>query len=201
MSYGYDWERRDHRPLAGSLVHCMVVALIGIAMYMGLDPNAVDRQATRGERASDQEGMARRDGREGVGSKLCEVRQGSATTAGLVEEVGGPLHPPSRRQEEPYIDNSSASFAMPTIKNTLRALPGSRLSSTEALRTGLEGIRGEALPRCSGHEIGHVINRHSAQQMAEVQLGSFLTVAVGSVPAAVTTQPETHRWPRPWSTR
>jgi len=57
------------------------------------------------------------------------------------------------------------------------ALPGGQIFITKGLYDRLEN---EAqLAGVLGHEIGHVINRHAAQQMAKGQLGQILTVAVG----------------------
>ena len=57
------------------------------------------------------------------------------------------------------------------------ALPGGQIFITAGL---LNRMDNEAqLAGVLGHEIGHVINRHAAQQMAKGQLGQILTVAVG----------------------
>jgi predicted Zn-dependent protease len=57
------------------------------------------------------------------------------------------------------------------------ALPGGQIFITRALYDKLEN---EAeLAGVLGHEIGHVIHRHSAQQMAKGQLGASLSTAAG----------------------
>ena len=57
------------------------------------------------------------------------------------------------------------------------ALPGGQIFITEGL---LNDLQNEAqLAGVLGHEIGHVINRHAAQQMAKGQLGQFLGAAFG----------------------
>lgn len=58
------------------------------------------------------------------------------------------------------------------------ALPGGQIFITEGLYTKLKN---EAqLAGVLGHEMGHVIERHTAEQMAKNQLGNLLVVAVGT---------------------
>src|SRR5262249_26375586 len=57
------------------------------------------------------------------------------------------------------------------------ALPGGQIFITLGL---FDRLQDEAeLAGVLGHEIGHVINRHAAQQMASGQLGQLLTLAAG----------------------
>ena len=77
----------------------------------------------------------------------------------------------------PYVDNFH--FHLLNDPKTINAfaLPGGQIFITKAL---FEKLDNEAeLAGVLGHEIGHVINRHSAQQMATGQLGQMLAMAVG----------------------
>ena len=97
--------------------------------------------------------------------------------AGLVEEVGRRLVRNSDARKSPYVDNFHFHLLRDPKTVNAFALPGGQVFITEGLLNRLEN---EAqLAGVLGHEIGHVINRHSAQQMAKGQLGQLLTVAVG----------------------
>jgi beta-barrel assembly-enhancing protease len=76
-----------------------------------------------------------------------------------------------------FADNFN--FYLVDDPNTINAfaLPGGQISITRGLMNRLEN---EAqLAGVLGHEIGHVIAEHSAQQMAKGQLGSMIATAVG----------------------
>ena len=97
--------------------------------------------------------------------------------AGLVEEVGGRIVHNSDARKSPYVENFHFHLLRDPKTVNAFALPGGQVFITEGLLNRLEN---EAqLAGVLGHEIGHVINRHSAQQMAKGQLGQILTVAVG----------------------
>lgn len=57
------------------------------------------------------------------------------------------------------------------------ALPGGQIFITEALLARLENI--DQLAGVLGHEVGHVIARHSAQQMAKQELSQGIAGAAG----------------------
>lgn len=57
------------------------------------------------------------------------------------------------------------------------ALPGGQIFITEALLSRLENI--DQLAGVLGHEVGHVIARHSAQQMAKQELSQGIAGAAG----------------------
>jgi len=97
--------------------------------------------------------------------------------ARLVEEVGRKLVRLSDARKSDYADNYN--FYLLNDPNTINAfaLPGGQVFFTLGL---FEKMDTEAqLAGVLGHEIGHVVGRHSAAQMAKGQLGQMLTLAVG----------------------
>jgi predicted Zn-dependent protease len=100
--------------------------------------------------------------------------------AALVDEVGRKLVANSGAGKGAYADNYH--FYLINDSNTINAfaLPGGQISITKGLFNRLEN---EAqLAGVLGHEIGHVVAQHSAQQMAKGQLGQMIAtgVAVGA---------------------
>src|SRR5947199_356069 len=95
----------------------------------------------------------------------------------LVSEVGRRIVERSDAARSPYVDNFH--FHLLNDPRTINAfaLPGGQVFITRGL---FDRLKNEAqLAGVLGHEIGHVIERHSAQQMATGQLGQLLTTAVG----------------------
>jgi beta-barrel assembly-enhancing protease len=101
----------------------------------------------------------------------------SDADAALVSEVGTKLVTQSTAGKSEFAGNFN--FYLIEDANTINAfaLPGGQVSITRGLMNRLEN---EAqLAGVLGHEIGHVIAEHSAQQMAKGQLGQMLATAVG----------------------
>lgn len=97
--------------------------------------------------------------------------------ARLVQVVGRRLVERSDASRSEYVD--SYHFSLLNDPQTINAfaLPGGPIFITLGL---LEKMSTEAqLAGVLGHEIGHVVGRHSAAQMAKGQLGNLLTLAVG----------------------
>jgi predicted Zn-dependent protease len=97
--------------------------------------------------------------------------------AALVDEVGRRIVQNSGAAQTPFAD--SFRFFLIEDPNTINAfaLPGGQVSITRGLYNRLTDE--SQLAGVLGHEIGHVIAEHSAQQMAKGQLGQMLAVAVG----------------------
>lgn len=91
----------------------------------------------------------------------------------LVEEVGQEVVKNSKAAESPYRFDFHALADDQTVNAF--ALPGGQIFITRALLRQLE-TRGQ-LAGVLGHEIGHVIERHSAEQIAQAQLRQGLTGA------------------------
>lgn len=97
--------------------------------------------------------------------------------ASLVAEVGERIVERSDARKSPYVENFH--FYLLNDPKTVNAfaLPGGQIFITDGL---FDKLTNEAqLAGVLGHEIGHVIGRHSAVQMAKGRLGQMLAVAVG----------------------
>ena len=100
--------------------------------------------------------------------------------ARIVAEVGHKLVKQTEAAKSPYVGNFN--FYLLDDPKTVNAfaLPGGQIFITRALYNRL---RDESeLAGVLGHEVGHVIHRHSAEHMAKGQLGQMLVgaVAVGA---------------------
>ncbi|HEV8290449.1 MAG TPA: M48 family metalloprotease, partial [Tepidisphaeraceae bacterium] len=97
--------------------------------------------------------------------------------ARVVSETGFKIVKATEASKSPYSDNFH--FFLLNDPKTVNAfaLPGGQIFITRALYDRLEN---EAqLAGVLGHETGHVIGRHSAQQMAKGKLGQMLAGAAG----------------------
>jgi predicted Zn-dependent protease len=180
MSYGDDsgYQGGTRFPI-GRLIGALVIALIGFVMYMSqtqVNPvtgekqhvaMSVDQEMSLGLQAAPE--MARKMGGD--------VSPSDDPRAAIVDEVGRRIVRNSDASKSPYAENFHFHLLRDPKTINAFALPGGQIFITEGLLNKLEN---EAqLGGVLGHEIGHVINRHSAQQMAKGQLGQILTVAVG----------------------
>jgi predicted Zn-dependent protease len=156
-----------------------VIAIIGIVSYIGTRQRnpvtgemqhvamSVEQERALGLQAAPQ--MAQQ-----MGGAVDPKRDPDAQ---LVADVGNKIVRASEAGRSPYADNFH--FYLLDDRNTVNAfaLPGGQIFITRALFDRLEN---EAqLAGVLGHEIGHVIHRHSAQQMAKGQLGQMLATAAG----------------------
>ena len=179
MSYG-DSEYQGQRPLPiGRLILAGIIALVGFITYMGqtqINPvtgekqhvaMSVDQEMALGLQAAPR--MAQQMGGD--------VSPSDNPKAALVDEVGRRIVRNSDARKSPYVENFHFHLLRDPKTVNAFALPGGQVFITEGLMNRLQN---EAqLAGVLGHEIGHVIARHSAQQMAKGQLGQILTVAVG----------------------
>ncbi len=95
----------------------------------------------------------------------------------MVSEVGRRIVERSEASKSPYVGNFHFHLLSDPKTVNAFALPGGQVFITQALYGRLQN---EAeLAGVLGHEIGHVIERHSAQQMATGQLGQMLTIGIG----------------------
>jgi predicted Zn-dependent protease len=96
---------------------------------------------------------------------------------GIVKEVGTELV--RSMQLPPEVPDYPFDFHLLADPKTVNAfaLPGGQVFITEALLTRLENRA--QLAGVLGHEIGHVLGRHSAERMAKAQLGQGIAGAVG----------------------
>jgi beta-barrel assembly-enhancing protease len=180
MSYGDDsgYEGGGRFPI-GRLIGALVIALIGLVIYMGqTQVNPVTGEKQHVAMSVDQEMALGLQAAPQMASKMGgDVAPGEDPRAALVEEVGRRLVHNSDASKSPYVENFHFHLLRDPRTINAFALPGGQVFITAGLFDRLEN---EAqLAGVLGHEIGHVIARHSAQQMAKGQLGQILTVAVG----------------------
>ena len=157
----------------------LVIALVGVGMYMfrtQVNPVTGERQHIAMS-VSEEKALglqAAPDMAEKMGGRI-DPRDDER--AMLVSEVGRRIVNGSEASKSPYVGNFN--FYLLSDPKTINAfaLPGGQVFITQALYAKL-GNEAE-LAGVLGHEIGHVIERHSAQQMATGQLGQLLTVAIG----------------------
>lgn len=155
----------------------LVIILIGWITYM----SQVEKNPVTGERqhvtlSPDQ-----------------EIRLGLESAPEMSQEMGGELPSSDSRTQKVQkmgaflVDHSEAKnspwkfqFHLVSDPKTINAfaLPGGQIFITLGLYNKLQN---EAqLAGVLGHEMGHVIERHTAQQMAKSQLGQMFIVAVGT---------------------
>jgi predicted Zn-dependent protease len=180
MSYGYEsgYEGGGRFPL-GRLLAALVIALIGFGIYMSqTQVNPVTGEKQHVAMSVDQEKALGLEAAPQMAAKMGgEVEPSTDPGAALVDEVGRRVVQNSDARKSPYVDNFHFHLLRDPKTVNAFALPGGQIFITRGLFDRLEN---EAqLAGVLGHEIGHVINRHAAQQMAKGQLGQILTVAVG----------------------
>jgi predicted Zn-dependent protease len=180
MSYGDDsgYQGGGRLPI-GRLIGALVIALIGVVIYMSqTQVNPVTGEKQHIAMSVDQEMALGLQAAPQMASKMGgDVDPGDDSRAALVDEIGRRLVRNSDARKSPYVDNFHFHLLRDPRTVNAFALPGGQVFITEGLFNRLEN---EAqLAGVLGHEIGHVIARHSAQQMAKGQLGQILTVAVG----------------------
>lgn len=160
----------------GRIIIGIGIALVGLFMYMSQAQN----NPVTGERQH-----------VSLTPKQ-EIRLGLESAPKMAQEMGGELPASDPRAQEvekigafmvAHTDakKSPWKFQFHLLADTKTvnafALPGGQIFITLGL---LNKLQTEAqLAGVLSHEMGHVIERHSAQQMAKSQLGQLLVVAVG----------------------
>lgn len=159
------------------IIAAVVIALIGVFMYMThVEVNPVTGEKQHVAISPDQ-----------------EIRLGLDSAPAMTQEMGGELPDTDPRTQEVQkmgaflVSHTEASkspwkfqFHLLADKDTINAfaLPGGQIFITEGL---LSKLQTEAqLAGVLSHEMGHVIERHTAQQMAKSQLGNLFVVAVAT---------------------
>ena len=117
---------------------------------------------------------------------------------GAVAIVGRNIVENSDASKSDYADNFRFTLLNDPKTVNAFALPGGPVFITRALYDKLET---EAeLAGVLGHEIGHVVGRHSAEQLAKASSGRRSRRPSRSVPAAISARVKRLPWRR-WSTR
>lgn len=178
MSYGGDGGRGGLR-ISPRVIIAILIALFGVGSYyfntttnpvtgekqhVAMDPQ---QEIAMGLQAAPQ--MAQQMGGE-VPERDPEAREVDRVGQRLVQQSD------ASKPEDPYREHFEFHLLADDRTVNAFALPGGQIFITRAL---YEKLQNEAqLAGVLGHEMGHVINRHSAQQMAKGQLGQLLTSAV-----------------------
>ena len=178
MSYGGE-EQRQGVPISPRLVIAVLIALFGIvSYYWNTQKNPVTGEMQHISMSVDQEKALGLQAAPEMADKMGgDISPNRDQRAEIVSEVGHRLVDRTEAAKSPYKGNFH--FHLLNDPETINAfaLPGGQIFITKAL---FDKLNDEAeLAGVLGHEIGHVIHRHSAAQMAKGQLGNLLTMAVG----------------------
>lgn len=182
MSYDPRYDQRPvQRPpgagIGARLLTGLIIALIGLIMYW----------------SQSQENPVTHEKQHVTLSPSQEIKLGLQSAPQMAQQMGGevPNNDPRaievRRLGAYIISKTDAEkspwkfqFHLLADERTVNAfaLPGGQIFITLGL---YDKLRTEAqLAGVLSHEMGHVIERHTAQQMAKSQLGQMLIVAVGA---------------------
>ena len=160
----------------------LAIAAVALITYFSrTQVNPVTGEKQRVAMSVDQEKALGLQAAPEMASKMGGVvNPKSDPDAQLVAEVGHKLVRSTEASKSPYVGNFN--FYLLDDRNTVNAfaLPGGQIFITRAL---FDKLQNEAdLAGVLGHEVGHVIHRHSAEHMAKGQLGQMLVgaVAVGA---------------------
>jgi len=180
MSYGdqgYSEQGRGGFPIRWLIA--LVIAAIGVFSYWNhTEINPVTKERQHIGMSVDQEKALGLQAAPQMADKMGgALDPNSDPRARLVLDVGRQIVARSDASRSPYADNFHFYLLRDPKTINAFALPGGQIFITEALFDKLED---EAqLAGVLGHETGHVIERHSAQQMAKGQLGTMIATAVG----------------------
>ncbi len=162
----------------GRILIALVIAAVGIIVYMSrTEVNPVTGEKQHVALSVDQEKVLGLEAAPEMAQKMGGDVDPGDPSARLVAEVGGRVVSRSNAGTSPYA--GSFRFHLLADPETVNAfaLPGGQVFITRGL---LDRLRTEAeLAGVLGHEVGHVIHRHAAEQMAQGQLGQVLSQAVG----------------------
>ncbi len=175
MSYDVSPNRRGFR-IPPQWIIAGILALVGMFQYFGRTQiNPVTGEKQRVALSVDQEIALGIQSAPTMAAKMGGELAPSSKSAAIVSEVGERLVAESVARKSPY----QFQFHLLRDPDTVNAfaLPGGQIFITVGL---LSRLQNEAqLAGVLGHEIGHVIHRHSAQHMASSDLGTKLVTAVG----------------------
>lgn len=167
----------DAKRFIGRIIVAALIALFGWYMYMSrVEENPITGKKQHVAITPDQ-----------------EVRLGLESAPVMSREMGGEIPSTDPRTQvvqrlgnmlaqDPLVRKSPWQFQFHLLadEETVNAfaLPGGQIFITLAL---LNKLNNEAeLAGVLGHEMGHVFERHTAEQMAKTQLGQTMVVAVGA---------------------
>jgi predicted Zn-dependent protease len=157
----------------------LIIAVIGIATYLFQEQvNPVTGKRQHIAMDVDQEMRMGLQAAPEMAAKMGgELDPRRDPRAAFVVQVGRRIVERSDASQSPYVDNYHFHLLDDPETVNAFALPGGQVFITRGLFNKLEN---EAeLAGVLSHEIGHVVGRHSAEQMAQGRLGQTLAMAVG----------------------
>lgn len=167
----------ERNNFGGRILVALLIALVGWIMYM----SQVEKNPVTGERqhvslSPDQEIRLGLESAPEMSKEMGGELSSTDPREMEVQKIGAYLHDHSDADKSPW----KFQFHLLADTDTVNAfaLPGGQIFITLGLYNKLQT---EAqLAGVLGHEMGHVIERHTAQQMAKTQLGQVFVVAVGT---------------------
>lgn len=167
----------EKKRLMSRLIAALIIALVGLFIYFSqTQKNPITGAKQHVSLSADQ-----------------EIRLGIESAPEMVNQMGGEIPKTDPRAlvvekvgkrlvSVPIAEKSPWRFEFHLLRDSdtvnAFALPGGQIFITLGL---LQQLQNEAdLAGVLGHEIGHVFERHTAEQMAKNQLGQSMVIAVGT---------------------
>ncbi|HYG75759.1 MAG TPA: M48 family metallopeptidase [Planctomycetota bacterium] len=165
-----------HGRLSMRWIIALVMAAVGlISYYWNTEVNPVTGEKQRVALTTDQEIAIGLQSAPEMAAQMGGEVSPKHPQAQLIRSIGERIWKSSDAQRSPYTFDFHL-LADPKTVNAF-ALPGGQIFITVGLLNRLENEAQVA--GVLGHEIGHVIHRHSAEHMAKGRLGQLLAGAAG----------------------
>ena len=174
MSYYYGGQGGGGFPIRWIIG--IIIALVGVVMYFShtsVNPTTGEKQHV--SLTPDQETALGEQSAPTMAAQMGGEMPASSPQAKEVQYIGDRIWQGSDAKRSPYTYHYHLLRDTKTINAF--ALPGGEVFITMGLLDRLK-TEGE-LAGVLGHETGHVVERHVAQQMAQGQLGNILVTATG----------------------
>ena len=156
------------------------LAMAGVALflyYSHTQVNPVTGEKQHISMSVDQEKALGLQSAPEMAAKMGGEVDPSSPDASRVKAVGRRIVERSNAGRSPYADSFQYHLLRDPETVNAFALPGGQVFITEGL---LQRLKTEdQIAGVLGHETGHVVHRHSAEQMAKGQLGALLGAAAG----------------------
>jgi predicted Zn-dependent protease len=163
-----------------SILIAIVVAAISLFKYYGTSSfNDITGEKQHVAVTPEQEVAMGLQSAPGMAEEFGGLSRDQAAAA-IVNQVGQQIVQKSTASKTPY----KYDFHLLADQQTINAfaLPGGQIFITEALLSRLttdgRNLNQDMLAGVLGHEVGHVVARHSAEKMAQMELAQGITGAV-----------------------